>query len=116
MLVEIETRYQASGQTIATAASKNGSTEESDGSLIDIGSRTGKVGKLANLHERGDDHLAKFLIVQQLFAEEEVNTALEAVTRLNKDLTSQALAASLLDQLCKEDDSRLETVLSALID
>jgi hypothetical protein len=115
MLGEIESRLQASGQAIV-AASKNGAAEEGDGSLIDIGSRTGKVGKLANLHERGDDHLAKFLIVQQLFAEEEVNTALEAVTRLNKDLTSQALAASLLDQLCKEDGSRLETVLSALID
>jgi hypothetical protein len=116
MLGEIETRLQASGQAIVSAASKNGATEESDGSLIDIGSRAGKVGKLANLHERGDDHLAKFLIVQQLFAEEEVNTALEVVTRLNKDLSGQALASSLLDALCKDDEARLETVLSALID
>jgi tetratricopeptide (TPR) repeat protein len=116
MLGEIESRLQASGQAIVSAASKNGSGEDSDGSLIDIGSRAGKVGKLANLHERGDDHLAKFLIVQQLFAEEEVNAALEMVTRLNKDISAQALAASLLDQLCKEDDARLETVLSALID
>jgi tetratricopeptide (TPR) repeat protein len=115
MLGEIETRLQASGQAIVSA-SKNGTTEEGDGSLIDIGSRAGKVGKLANLHERGDDHLAKFLIVQQLFAEEEVNGALEIVTRLNKDLSGQALAASLLDQLCKDDNGRLEAVLSALID
>jgi tetratricopeptide (TPR) repeat protein len=116
MLGEIESRLQASGQAIVNAASNNGAGEEGDGSLIDIGSRTGKVGKLANLHERGDDHLAKFLIVQQLFSEEEVNAALEGVTRLNKDLSGQALAASLLDQLCKDDDSRLQTVLSALID
>jgi len=116
MLGEIETRLQASGQAIVSAASKNGATEEGDGSLIDIGSRAGKVGKLANLHERGDDHLAKFLIVQQLFAEEEVNAALEVVTRLNKDLSGQALASSLLDALCKDDEARLETVLSALID
>ncbi len=116
MLGEIETRLQASGQAIVTAAGKNGATEEGDGSLIDIGSRAGKVGRLANLHERGDDHLAKFLIVQQLFAEEEVNAALEMVTHLNKDLSGQALAASLLDQLCKEDTARLEAVLSALID
>jgi tetratricopeptide (TPR) repeat protein len=116
MLGEIESRLQASGQAIVNAASNNGAADEGDGSLIDIGSRAGKVGKLANLHERGDDHLAKFLIVQQLFAEEEVNAALEAVTRLNKDLGGQALAASLLDQLCKDDDSRQETVLSALID
>jgi tetratricopeptide (TPR) repeat protein len=116
MLGEIETRLQASGQAIVTAAGKNGATEEGDGSLIDIGSKAGKVGRLANLHERGDDHLAKFLIVQQLFAEEEVNAALEMVTHLNKDLSGQALAASLLDQLCKDDAARLESVLSALID
>jgi hypothetical protein len=116
MLGEIESRLQASGQAIVSAASKNGAAEEGDGSLIDIGSRAGKVGKLANLHERGDDHLAKFLVVQQLFAEEEVNAALELVTRLNKDLNGQALASSLLDSLCKDDEARLETVLSALID
>jgi tetratricopeptide (TPR) repeat protein len=117
MLGEIETKLQASGQAIASAASKNGSTEESDdGSLIDIGSRAGKVGKLANLHERGDDHLAKFLVVQQLFGEEEVQGALESVNQLNKDLSGQALAVSLLDHLCKENDERLEAVLSALID
>jgi len=116
MLGEIETRLQASGQAIASAASKNGPTEESDGSLIDIGSRAGKVGKLANLHERGDDHLAKFLVVQQLFAEEEVHGALESVNQLNKDLSGQALAVSLLDHLCKENVERLEAVLSALID
>ena len=116
MLGEIETRLQASGQAIVSAASKNGAADEGDGSLIDIGSRAGKVGKLANLHERGDDHLAKFLIVQQLFGEEEVNAALEVITRLNKDLSGQAMASSLLDQLCKDDNARLESVLSALID
>ncbi len=89
MLGEIETRLQASGQAIASAASKNGLTEGSDGSLIDIGSRAGKVGKLANLHERGDDLLAKFLVVKEFFAEEEI---------------------------CKENVERLEAVLSALID
>jgi hypothetical protein len=116
MLGEIETRLQTSGEAIVSASAKNGATEDTDGSLIDIGSRAGKVGKLANLHERGDDHLAKFLIVQQLFGEEEVSAALGMVTQLNKDLSGQALAASLLDQLCKEDTARLEAVLSALID
>ena len=115
MLGEIETRLQSSGQAIVSASGNNG-VDDTDGSLIDIGSRTGKVGKLANLHERGDDHLAKFLIVQQLFGEEEVNAALVAITQLNKDLSGQALAASLLDELCKENAARLETVLSALID
>jgi len=49
------------------------------------------------LEERGDDALAKFLIVQQLFPEEEVTSALETVKLLNKDLSGQALAASLLE-------------------
>ena len=114
MLGEIETRLQSSSQVVG-AAGNNGALD-SDGSLIDIGSRAGKVGKLANLHERGDDHLAKFLIVQQLFTEEEVSAALETVTQSNKELSGQAVAASLLDQLCAEDNARLEAVLSALID
>jgi tetratricopeptide (TPR) repeat protein len=114
MLGEIETRLQSSSQVVG-AAGNNGALD-SDGSLIDIGSRAGKVGKLANLHERGDDHLAKFLIVQQLFTEEEVSAALEMVTQSNKELSGQAVAVSLLDQLCKEDNARLEAVLSALID
>jgi len=54
--------------------------------------------------------------VQQLFAEDEVHSALESVTQLNKDLSGQALAVSLLDHLCKENVERLEAVLSALID
>jgi tetratricopeptide (TPR) repeat protein len=116
MLGEIETRSQASGQAVASAVSKKDSTEESDGSLIDIGGRAGKVGKLANLHERGDDHLAKFLIAQQLFGKEEVQAALESVNQSNKDLSGQALAVSLLDHLCKEDFGRLDATLSALID
>ena len=116
MLGEIETRLQGSGQAIASAASKNGLTEGSDGSLIDIGSRAGKVGKLANLHERGDDLLAKFSVVKEFFAEEEVHGALESVNQLNKNLSGQALAVSLLDHICKENVERLEAVLSALID
>jgi tetratricopeptide (TPR) repeat protein len=117
MLGDIETRLQASGKVIANAGSKNGLIEtegnSDDGSLIDIGAQTGKV---SNLHERGDDHLAKFLIVQQLFAEEEVKASLETVTQVNKDLSGRALASSLLDHVCKENTEQLEVVLSALID
>jgi tetratricopeptide (TPR) repeat protein len=116
MLGDIEARLQASGQAIANAGAKNGLIEtesDVDGSLIDIGAQTGKV---SNLHERGDDHLAKFLIVQQLFTEEEVKASLEMVTHLNKDLNGQALAASLVDHVCKQNNERLEEVLSALIE
>ena len=119
MLGDIEARLQASGKAIA--ASNNGLTDQGsslsavEGGLIDVHSRTGQI-KDANLTDRGDDHLAKFLIVQQLFSEEEVGTALLSVQQFNKDLSGQALGVSLLDHLCKDNVDRLETVLSALID
>ena len=108
MVGEIETRLQASGVAIAKTTG--------DGSLINIHSGRSARPKHANLLDRGDDHLAKFLIMQQLFGEEEVTAALEMVKQLNKDLSGQALAASLVDSLCKEDPGRLDAVLSALID
>ena len=109
MVREIEGRLRASGEAIANAGT-------GDGSLIHIQTGRGGRAKHANLQDRGDDHLAKFLIVQQLFREEEVTGALETVKEANKDLSGQALAVSLLDMLCKDDTPRLETVLSALID
>ena len=125
MLGEIETRLQASGHAIANAgvakeASKNGLVnktlpKDSKGSLIDIGSR-GVEPKGTNLNDHGNDQLAKFLIVQQLFGEKEVGNALQNVQKLNKDLSGQALAVSLIDELCSNDVDRLEKVLSALID
>ena len=108
MLGEIETRLQISGEAIADVTGS--------GSLINIHSGRSGRPKHTNLLDRGDDHLAKFLIVQQLFGEEEVTAALEMVKQLNKDLSGQALAASLVDSLCKADTDRLDAVLSALID
>jgi hypothetical protein len=124
MLGEIETRLQASGHAIANAGasgSKNGLINkampvETPSSLIDIGNRSGEGSKQSNLGDRGDEHLAKFLIVQQLFSEREVGEALNNVQRLNKDLSGQALGVSLLDELCRDNAERLEKVLSALID
>jgi len=114
MLGDIETRLQASGHAISTqhdAASAGGNT---DGSLIKLD--RGKHKRSAELAHRGDDHLAKFLVVQQLFSEDDIKAALEAVERSNKDLSGQALAVSLLDYLCKDNVKTLEKVLSALID
>ena len=116
MLGEIETRLQASGKEIAKKSGVSGLIEPTtaEGSLIDV---VGKdTGKLSNLLERGDDHLAKFLVVQQLFPEEEVLAALETVKQSNKDLSGRAIGTSLLDNLCKGKVDRLEAVLSALID
>ena len=115
MLGEIETRLQASGQALATGGLIDPSRGPSDdGSLIDIGSRA--QSKAGNLADHGDYHLAKFLIVQQLFEEGLVNVGLEEINTINKNLSGRALAGSLLDNLCKEDVKSLEKVLSALID
>jgi tetratricopeptide (TPR) repeat protein len=133
MLGEIEQRLQASGKAIvdkekAEATSglvsspftrNDGSliTPNVEGALIDVDPSRGKgLGRITNLHERGDDHLAKFLIVQQLFSEEDVNGALEAVKTANKDLHGHAMAVSMLEELCKENPAQLDVVLSALID
>lgn len=119
MLGEIESRLQASGQVIANAKSGlttkiNTSGASQTSSLIDIGTR----GPAANtdLTDRGDEHLAKFLIVQQLFDEQQIHLALDETKRLNKDLTGRALATSMVDILCRGEVDRLEKVLSALID
>ena len=126
MLGDIETRLQAAGHTIATSGSKNGLIAQAsanganglthpgaqDGGLMDL--HQGRHGQ--NLQDRGDDHLAKFLVMQQLFSEEQVETAVETVKQLNKDLSGQALAASLLDKICRQDTDKLDAALSQLID
>ncbi|HJX98647.1 MAG TPA: hypothetical protein VJ281_07205 [Chthoniobacterales bacterium] len=129
MLGEIEQRLQASGKAIAEKdksamppspfTHNDGSliTSGKEGALIDLDPARGKgLGRISNLHERGDEHLAKFLIVQQLFGEEEVNAALENVKAANKDLIAHAMASSMLEQLCQNTPGQLDAVLSALID
>ena len=130
MLGEIEQRLQLSGQAIVEK-SKTGGTMTGpftkaegslvsptvEGALIDVDPARGKsLGRIANLQERGDDHLAKFLIVQQLFTEEQVNSALEATKEANKELHGHAMASSMLAELTREKPQQLESVLSALID
>jgi tetratricopeptide (TPR) repeat protein len=126
MLGDIETRLQAAGHTIAMSGAKNGliaatspngangltHNRADDGGLTDL--QQGRHGQ--NLQDRGDDHLAKFLVMQQLFSEDEVAKAVETVKQLNKDLTGQALGASLLDKICRQDTDKLDAVLSELID
>ena len=131
MLGDIETRLQNAGKEIAASkeivtgpktgliasASANGVNGLTHGGghhggLVDI--HTGR--HPANLHDRGDEHLAKFLVMQQLFPEEQVTAAMETVKQLNKDLSGQALAASLLDKICRQETDKLEAAMSGLID
>jgi tetratricopeptide (TPR) repeat protein len=130
MLGEIEQRLQASGQALvdnekATSNLVNGPFSKGEGSLvspsvegslIDVDPSRKTLGRIANLQERGDDHLAKFLIVQQLFTEDQVNSALDTTREANKDLHGQTMAISMLEELCREKPQQLEAVLSALID
>ncbi len=117
MLGEIENRLQAQGQSIVstTTTPKNGLTVNANGSsergLMDL---QGK--KTIDTSDRGDEQLAKFLIMQQLVVEEEASTGLETVQTLNRDLSGQALGASLLDKIFRQDTDRLDGALSQLID
>jgi hypothetical protein len=118
MLGEIETRLQAAGHVIASGGSKNGLIASTggggarDGSLVDL-----QQGKHAQqLQDRGDEELGRFLVMQQLFPEEEVSRAIETVNLLNKNLTGQSLGASLIDKLCRLETDKVERVLSGLID
>ena len=117
MLGEIETRLQAAGHAIATDGSKSG--------LIAAGANGAHAGGLVHLQpgrnaphleERGDEHLAKFLVMQQLFTEDQVSKGLETVKHLNKNLSGQSLAASLLDKLCRQDTDKVDLAISGLID
>ena len=129
MLGDIEGRLQAAGHSIVESTSKNGvngvngliaaprmagsnGNGSADGGLVDIHSKA----RSPQLQERGDDHLAKFLVMQQLVVEEEMAAALDTVNHLNKDLTGQALAASLLDKIYRQETDRLDAALSQLID
>jgi len=128
MLGEIETRLQQSEHTTAAGGKPNGQTppskdvliEDTDlGSLLEIGGRhPGQVRKRVSPEdsELGNDQLAKFLIVQQMFPEDEVTVALDLVKATNKALTGHTLALSLIDQLCRGNEGKLDRVLSALID
>jgi len=116
MLGEIEAKLQAAGQTMSPGGAKHGLVAKAygqgEGGLVFVSRKEESY----NLHERGDEQLAKFLIVQQIFPEDQVAAALETVQTLNKNLSGQALPASLLDKLCHQDTDKLEDALSALID
>src|ERR1700693_2770227 len=123
MLGEIEQRLQASGQAIVEKSKTTGNlvngpftkadgslvSPNVEGSLIDVDPGRGKnLGRIANLQERGDDHLAKFLIVQQLFSEEQVNSALETTKEANKDLHGQGMAGWLWKKLTRNKPRQLK--------
>jgi hypothetical protein len=120
MLGEIEARLPR-GTKPKPGESKNGPVAAGaavDGGLLEIGGRNaGKRHRKVTPQdaEQGNEQLAKFLIVQQMFSEDEVKGALEDLKEA-KPSASQPLAPSLLDRLCKGNHGKMELVLSALID
>ena len=100
---EIEHKLQQTGTKVPDAGARTGliatdlvgSGGANGASLIEMPET--KHSRTHQLQERGDDQLAKFLIVQQLFPEEEITAALDALNELNKDLSGPALASSFSD-------------------
>jgi tetratricopeptide (TPR) repeat protein len=64
----------------------------------------------------GNEPLAKFLIQHRLVGEEIVSSALERVHKKNRDLQPEALAASLLDEICRRGAIDPETLLCGILD
>ncbi|MBA3608431.1 MAG: hypothetical protein H0W43_07985 [Chthoniobacterales bacterium] len=125
MLGEIESKLQQAGQT-TEAGAHNGlvidysaAAPAVETGLLEVGGRNaGKPRKRVLIEnvEQGNDQLAKFLVLQQMFPEDEVNATLEAVKESNKAMTGRMLASSLVDRLCDGNNEKMEAVLSALID
>ena len=116
MLGDIESRLQAAGQTLGVGL-KHGLIAKAmgggEGGLVRLDR---KELESYNLHERGEEQLAKFLVLQQFFPEETVNAALEKVQQRNKNLPGQTLSASLLVELCGADTDKIDQIMSSLID
>jgi hypothetical protein len=132
MLGEIENRLRQSEPSVApvapvgpehalikTADHTASSAPTSASRLLERGGRNiGQVRKVVVPQdpEQGNDALGKFLIVQQMYPEDAVKAALDAVKEANKKMDSQTLATSLLERLCHGNDEKLEFILSELID
>ncbi len=123
MLGEIETRLQSAGESLVQGDARgrliaaphlNVSTPQIDGALTELSGNRGAGS--AHLQDRGDEQLAKFLVMQQLLPEEQVASSAEAVKQLNQGLKGHALAASLLENVCVENPALLDRALSQLID
>jgi hypothetical protein len=126
MAGEIENRLQ-SGQAATRATGEHSLIQTPDylkkpvegAGLVEIegrGARAGRKAVSVQSPDSANEQLAKFLIVQQMFAEDVVNAELAAIKEADKAISGQMLAASLVDRLCKADEEKSERILAALID
>jgi hypothetical protein len=69
-----------------------------------------------SLTDDGNAPLAKFLIQHRLVTEEVVSSALERVTKKNKDLAVNVLATSLIDEICRRGAIEMDTLLAGILE
>lgn len=69
-----------------------------------------------SLTDDGNAPLAKFLIQHRLATEEVVSSALDRVTKKNKDLAHNVLATSLIDEICRRGALEVDTLLAGVIE
>ncbi len=127
MLGEIETRLQQAGQierklapitrsSRRPAAATPLSQQRACSRSVDAAPAKLASASRSRIPSRAMISSAKFLVLQQMFPEDEVSAALETVKEANKAMSDRTLATSLLDKLCQDNDEKMEAVLSALID
>jgi tetratricopeptide (TPR) repeat protein len=82
------------------------------------GMRLGMQAEQINLSltDDGNAPLAKFLIQHRLVTEEVVSSALERVTKKNKDLVAGVLATSLIDEICRRGAIEHDSLLAGILD
>src|SRR5207248_8595853 len=100
MLGDIETRLQAAGQNVTGGGIKHGLIAKAmsggDGGLVRLDR---KDQESYNLHERGEEHLGKFLIVQQFLAEQDVTNSLVNLQQKTNNLPCQSMDIILMVEL-----------------
>lgn len=69
-----------------------------------------------NMADDGNEALAKFLIQHRLVTEEVVSSALERVQKKNKDLASNVMATSLVDEICRRGALEQDVLLAGIVD
>jgi tetratricopeptide (TPR) repeat protein len=68
------------------------------------------------LADDGNEPLAKFLVQHRLVTEEVVSSALERVTKKNKDLAPGVLGTSLIDEICRRGAIEHDLLLAGILD
>lgn len=69
-----------------------------------------------DLQNDGNDPLSTFLIKHKIVPEEVVQAALKRVRHMNQNLTGEAVAVSLIDEICRTPGMELDPILCGILD